>query len=62
MPQDGLGFARVMVAVVIKEDDFAADLRLQAAGGADFGHQKTAREKPARLLAKTDDGGAAHVI
>ena len=60
MAQDGLRFARVVVAVVIEEDDFAADFRLQPAGGQDFGEEKPLREEPARLLAETDDRRGAH--
>ena len=56
MAEDGLGFARIVVAVVIEENDFAAHFLLQPPGRLDFGGQKTFREKPARLLAKTNDG------
>ena len=49
-----------MVAVVAEEDDFAAELRLQAPGRLDFGHQEPFREKPARLLAETNDWRGGH--
>ena len=62
MAQDGLGFARIVVAVVVEEDDLAADLRLQPPGGLDFGDQEPLREEPARLLAETDDGGGGHGV
>ena len=60
MAQNGLRFARVMVAVVAEEDDFAADLRLQPPGRLDFGKQKPPRKKPARLLAEANDGRGSH--
>ena len=60
MAQDGLGFARVVVAVVAEEDDFAAEFRLQSPGRLDFGDQEPFREKPARLLAETDDRRGSH--
>ena len=56
MTQHGFRFARIVVAVVIKENDFAADFALQPPRGLDFGKQKAFREKPAGLLAKTNDG------
>ena len=55
MAQDGFGFARIVVAVVVEENDFAADLRLQPPGRLDFGKQEPSREKSARLLAETND-------
>ena len=58
--QDGLGFARIVIAVVAEEHDLAADLRLQPPRGLDFGDEKPPREKSAGLLAKTDDRGCAH--
>src|SRR5258708_24165546 len=60
MPEEGFGFARVVIAVVIEEDDLAADLGLQAARGADFGDQKTPRKDPARLLTEADDRCLVH--
>jgi hypothetical protein len=36
VPKDGLGFARVVVAVVAEENNFSADLRLEFPGGLDF--------------------------
>jgi len=50
-----------MVAVVIEENNFAAELRLQPVGGLDFGHQEALREKPARLLAKADDSAVVMI-
>jgi hypothetical protein len=50
-----------VVAVVVEENNFAADLALQPTGGLKFCEQKPLREKPARLLAKTDDGRGAHI-
>ncbi len=62
MAQGGLRFARVVVAVVVEEDDLAADLRLQPPGRLDFGDEESLREKPARLLAEADDRGAGHGV
>ena len=53
----GLGLAGVVVAVVVEEDDLAADLGLEAAGGDDLSVEEAPREKTAGLLAETDDGG-----
>ena len=36
MAQDGSGFARIVVAVVAEEDDFAAEFRAAAAGPSGF--------------------------
>jgi hypothetical protein len=60
MAEERLGFARIMVAVVAEENNFAADLRLQPAGRLDFGNQEPFREKPARLLAETNDRRGGH--
>jgi hypothetical protein len=60
MAENGLEFARIMVAVVEKEDDLTADLVAQLSGGAHFGIEKTLGKKPARLLAETDDRRGAH--
>jgi hypothetical protein len=62
MAKDGFGFARVMVAVVVEEDDFAADFGLQAAGGLDFGEEEAPGKESAGLLAETDDGGGCHTV
>jgi hypothetical protein len=62
MTKDGLGFARVVVAVVAEEDDLPANLGLEAAGGADFGDEKALRKESAGLLAEANDGGLAHEI
>ena len=53
--------ARVVVAVVIEENDFAPDFALQAAGGLDFREKKTTRKNPAGLLSETDNWGR-HVV
>jgi len=60
MAEEGLGFARIMIAVVVEKNNFTADLRLQPAGGLDFRSQEPFREKPARLLAETNDGRGGH--
>jgi hypothetical protein len=38
MMQDGPGFARIVVAVVVEKDDLAAELRLEPPGSPDFRH------------------------
>ena len=53
--QDCDRLARIVIAVVIKENDFAPDFALQAAGGLDFREKKTARKNPARLLSETNN-------
>ena len=60
MAQDRFGFARIVIAVVAEENDLAADFRLQPPGRLDFGDEKAFREKPARLLAETNDGCGSH--
>jgi hypothetical protein len=55
MAEKRLGFARIMVAVVAEENNFAAHLPLQPAGRLDFRKQESSREKSARLLAETND-------
>ena len=40
-----LRFARVVVAVVVEENNLAADFRLQPPGRLDFGEQETASGK-----------------
>ena len=62
MAQNGFRFARIVVAVVKEENNFAADFFLQPPRGLDFGNEKSFRKKSARLLAKTDDGCAAHAV
>src|SRR6185312_2689976 len=47
VPQDGLGFARIVVAVVVEKDDSSADLGLQFAGGGELGVEKPPRKNPA---------------
>jgi len=51
-----------MIAVVVEENNLAADLALQPSGGLKLGKQKPLRKKPARLLAKADNGCVAHVF
>jgi hypothetical protein len=60
MAEEGLGFARIMVAVVVEKNNLAADFRLQLAGRLDFRKQEPPREKPARLLAETNDRRGGH--
>lgn len=60
MMQEGPGFARIMVAVVVEENDLAAEFRLEPPRRADFRHQEAAWEKAAGLLAEADDRGGAH--
>src|SRR5438270_8360364 len=47
--------ARVVIAVVKKENNLATDLELEPAGGDDFREQKSFRKKTAGLLAETND-------
>src|ERR1039458_7607395 len=56
--QKGFRFARIVIAVMQEENDFSADFLLQPARGLNFCDEKTLREKPAGLLAETNDGGA----
>ena len=58
--EGGLRLAAIVVAVVVEEDDLAADFGLEFPRGDKFGVEKTAREKSAGLLAEADDGGGAH--
>ena len=58
--QGRLRLARIVVAVVAEIDDLAAELRLQPPRGDELRVKKPPWEKPARLLAETDDGGGAH--
>jgi hypothetical protein len=53
--QNGRCLARVMIAVVTKENDFSADLLLQAAGRQNLSDQKSLGKKSARLLAETNN-------
>src|SRR4029079_5749441 len=59
-PQDGLCLARVVVAVMAKEHDASAHLRLQPALGSNLGNEKMSGEEPAGLLAKSNDRLDAH--
>src|SRR6185295_4756312 len=58
MPQNGPRLARVVIAVVIEEDNLAADLFLQAASGLEFGEEEALGEDSAGLLAEADDSAA----
>src|SRR5579871_6607605 len=58
--QDGFGFAGVVIAVVVEEDDFSADLGLEFAGGLDLGVEESFGKDSAGLLAEADDGGGGH--
>src|ERR1035437_5327740 len=55
MAQDGLCFARIVIAVVTEENDFAADFFLQPPRGLDFCNEEAARKKSAWLLSETND-------
>ena len=55
LAQDGVRLAAIVIAVVKKEDDLAANLLLEPARGRDFGVEKSLREKAARLLTEADD-------
>ncbi len=55
--QNGNRLPRVVVAIVIEENDFASDFSLQPARGLDFCVEEAAREDPARLLTEANDGG-----
>ncbi|MGA2441052.1 MAG: hypothetical protein ABSH08_08840 [Tepidisphaeraceae bacterium] len=61
MPQTGLRFARIVIAVVVEEDDLASDLVPQPPGGLHFRKQKSLGKNPAGLLAKADDGRGGHI-
>jgi hypothetical protein len=54
--------ARVMIAVVIEENNFPADLGLKPAGSLDLGDKVASRKEAARLLAKTDHGSGTHAL
>ena len=54
LAQDGHRLARVVVAIMIEENDLSADLLLQPARGLEFRVKKTARKYSARLLSETD--------
>ena len=60
MAEDGPGFARIVIAVVAEEYNFAAEFGLKPARGLDLGDEETFRKKPARLLSKTNDGRGTH--
>src|SRR6187455_2635256 len=50
LAEDGHGLARVVVAVVIEENNLAADLLLQATRGNEFRIKEAPRQYSARLL------------
>src|ERR1019366_738597 len=60
MAQNGSRFAWIVIAVVIEKNNLSANFTPQPPGRQDFCKQKSLREKPARLLAETDDGWVAH--
>jgi hypothetical protein len=62
MVQRGACFSRVMIAVVIEENKFTADFRLEPTRGSDLCDQVTPRKKTARLLAKADYRRGAHAL
>ena len=53
--QDRVRLAAIMIAVVKKENDLAANLFLQPARGRDLRIKKSFRKKSARLLSEADD-------
>jgi hypothetical protein len=53
--QNGRCLARIVVAVMKKESDFAAHLALQSPGRDDLRKEKSFRKKAARLLTETDE-------
>jgi hypothetical protein len=55
--EEGLSFARIMIAVVVEKDNLTADLALQSAGRLQFGDEESLWEKPTGLLAKPNDWG-----
>jgi hypothetical protein len=61
MTQDGPRFARIVVAVVIEENNHTADFTSQSPRRLDFCEQKPLREKPARLLAEANDWCGTHI-
>lgn len=60
MAQECPGLARIVVAVVVEEDDLAADFFLESACGVNFSGEKSFREKSTWLLAEANDGGWTH--
>ena len=59
--QQRFGFARIVIAVVVEENDFAADFGAEAPGRQNLGDEEPFGEYPAWLLAEADDRGGAHV-
>src|SRR5262249_45234944 len=62
MAQEGFRFARIVIAVVIEKNDFAAQFLLKPPRGLDFGEQKSPRKKTAGLLAEANDGRRGHAF
>jgi hypothetical protein len=62
MAQDRLRLARVVIAVMKKENDLSSDFALQPPGGFNLRVKKSPWKKPAGLLAKTNDRGCAHAV
>jgi hypothetical protein len=60
MAQEGSGFARIVIAVVIEEDNLTADFGLEPLRRPDFGGEKPFRKESARLLTEADDWGGSH--
>jgi hypothetical protein len=60
MPQNRPRFPRIVVAVMAKENDLAADFRLNPPRRLKFREKVATRKKPARLLSETDDGSGVH--
>ena len=56
----GLGFVRIVIAVMVEEHHLAPDLRLEFPGGGELGEEKAPRKKSAGLLAEADKGGGVH--
>lgn len=58
MAQNGSCLAGIVVAIMIKEDDFPADLSLQAFSSLDFCYKKSLGKKAGRLLTEAYNWGA----
>ena len=54
--QEGLRLPRVVVAVMEEEDNFPANLGLQAPGRPKLRYEEPLRKEPARLLAEGNHG------
>ena len=62
MAQGGLRFARIVVAIVVEENDLAADFGPEPPGRLDFRKQEPPRKKSARLLTEANDGRRHHDV